>query len=94
MPRAIEVKVLEDFRIWLKFNDGIEGVADLSDFKREGVFALWNDYKEFRNARVGGSGEIIWNEQLDLCPDALYLKVTGKTPEDLFPRLKAMADHA
>jgi len=94
MPRAIDVKALEDYRIWLKFDDGIEGVADLSGYKRDGVYAIWSDCNEFRKVQVGNSGEIAWGAQLDLCPDALYLKVTGKIPEDLFPRLKATAHHA
>jgi hypothetical protein len=37
---------------------------------------------------IGESGEIAWNEEVDLCPDALYMKITGKTPEELFPNLK------
>jgi len=31
-------------------------------------------------------------EDIDLCPDALYLRLTGKTPEDLFPALKTPVD--
>jgi hypothetical protein len=31
---------------------------------------------------------------MDLCPDALYLKVTSKKPEDLFPALRNLPDHA
>jgi len=25
----------------------------------------------------------IWGDQIDLCPDALYLRATGKEPEDI-----------
>jgi hypothetical protein len=38
--------------------------------------------------KIGSSGELVWNDQIDLCPDALYLKVTGKKPEDIFPALR------
>ena len=37
---------------------------------------------------VGETGELIWPNDLDLCPDALYLRVTGKKPEEEFPALK------
>ena len=38
--------------------------------------------------KIGETGELIWSEQVDLCPDALYLRLTGKKPEDIFPSLK------
>jgi hypothetical protein len=41
-----------------------------------------------------GAGELGWGDQIDLCPDALYLKVTGKTPEDLFPALRHVPTRA
>ena len=30
----------------------------------------------------------------DMCADALYLEITGKTPEELFPRLAEARTHA
>jgi hypothetical protein len=72
----------------VKYSDGTEGVADLSDLVGKGVFALWNDYEEFKKVHIGASGEIAWSEEIDLCPDAIYLRLTGKKPGDLFPRLR------
>lgn len=37
---------------------------------------------------------LAWGDQVDLCPDALYLKVTGKRPEDLFAVLRQEPIHA
>jgi len=34
--------------------------------------------------QLGGDGALRWGEDIEICPDALYLRVTGKTPEDLF----------
>jgi hypothetical protein len=31
---------------------------------------------------------------VDLCPDALYLRVTGKSPEEKFPALQHELAHA
>lgn len=90
MPKLIEVKPLENYRIWVKYSDGVEGVVDLSDLVGKGVFAAWNDYREFQKVHVGPSGEIAWSEEIDLCPDAIYLKITGKKPEDLFPKLREL----
>ncbi|MCL4512090.1 MAG: DUF2442 domain-containing protein [Bacteroidetes bacterium] len=90
MPIPVEVRPLDRYRLWVKYSDGTEGVADLSDLVGKGVFALWNDYEEFKKVHIGASGEIAWSEQIDVCPDAIYLKISGKKPEDLFPRLKEM----
>lgn len=95
MPVPIEVKALENYKLRVKYSDGVEGIADLSGFAGKGVFALWNDYAKFQNVRIGQSGEIAWGEEIDMCPDAIYLKITGKKQEDLFPKLRELtAPHA
>ena len=43
---------------------------------------------------IGPGGEIAWSEEIDLCLDAIYLKITGKKPEDLFLQLRELAPHA
>lgn len=35
--------------------------------------------------RVGEFGEVVWGEEMDLDPYALYMRLTGKSPKDLFP---------
>jgi hypothetical protein len=94
MPTPIEVEALENYRVRVKYSDGVEGVVDLSDFAGEGVFALWNDYREFQKVHVGPGGEIAWSDQIDMCPDSIYLKITGQKPEDLFPKLRELTQHA
>jgi len=94
MPTPLEVKPLDNYRLWIKFSDGVEGIVELSEFVGQGVFTLWDDYREFQKAHIGPGGEIVWNEQVDMCPDAIYLKVTGKNPEDLFPKLRELAQYA
>jgi hypothetical protein len=94
MARPTEVKPLDNYRLWIKFSDGIEGVIDLSNLAGKGVFALWNDYRKFEKVSIGSGGEIAWNDQVDLCPDAVYLKITGKRPEDIFPKLRELIQYA
>ncbi|MFH0794246.1 MAG: DUF2442 domain-containing protein [bacterium] len=88
MCKVTSVKVLERYRLALTFDDGVKGTVDLSDLAGKGVFTLWEDRKAFANVHIGSSGELAWGDKIDLCPDALYLKVTGKKPEDMFPALK------
>ena len=37
---------------------------------------------------VGRGVFALWGDQIDLCPDSLYLRATGKKPEDVFPALR------
>jgi hypothetical protein len=78
MTVLLEVKPLAQYRLWLRYADGVEGIVDLSAFVGKGVFQLWEDYCEFERVRVGPSGELAWGDELDLCPDAMYLKLTSK----------------
>jgi hypothetical protein len=39
-------------------------------------------------------GAVEWPGGIDMCPDALYLRMTGKQPEDLFPALHNRLSHA
>lgn len=94
MPIPIEVKALERYRIWVKYSDGTEGIVDLSDLAGKGVFTLWDDEQEFRKVSIGPGGEIAWGDRIDLCPDAIYLRLTGKQPEDIFPKLRQLVFHA
>ena len=94
MHKIVKVTILQDYKVNLEFADGRQGVADLSHLVGKGVFALWNDYEAFRNITIGSSGELLWSDRVDLCPDALYLKITGQKPEDLFPNLKRKVVYA
>ena len=90
--QPVEVRALEPYRIWLRYDDGVEGEVDLADMAGDGVFAAWEDHSFFSEVRLGPCGSIVWSDDLDLCGDALYLEITGMTPEELFPRLRDTAD--
>ena len=94
MHKITAVKALKDYRLDLRFDDGVTGTVDLSDLVGQGVFASWCDTKVFDSVRIGSSGELVWGDQIDLCPDSLYLKVTGKTANEVFPGLHDLASHA
>lgn len=89
MRRVVAVKVVGAYSLELVFDDGTAGTVDLSRLAGKGIFAPWDDPAFFAQVRIGESGELFWGETIDLCPDALYLKVTGRTPEDVFPGLRS-----
>ena len=92
MKKAVEARPLSGYRIWLRFDDGVEGEVDLSHLAGRGVFKAWTDRAVFESVHVDGSGAVTWNEDINLCPDALYLRLTGIAVEELFPRLKTPVD--
>ena len=88
MPKLLEVKPLSNFRLWLCYDDGTAGEVDLSDLAGRGVFKAWDNQEFFNTVQIGPHGEISWGEDLDLCSDSVYLRLTKKSPEDIFPVLK------
>jgi hypothetical protein len=87
------VKVLENYRVHLRFDDGVEGEVDFSKKPRIGVYAAWADYANVRKARVGDCGELVWDNELDFSADSLWLQVTGQKSEAVLDS-KSQTAHA
>ena len=85
MPELVEVKPGEGYRVWLCYNDGVSGELDLSYLAGKGVFKSWADRAFFEQVSVGEGGEISWPNEIDIDPFKLYMDLTGKTVDDLFP---------
>lgn len=86
MIKVTAVKTLPHYKLWIRFSDGVEGTADLSALVGKGVFNRWQSPGEFEKAKIDpASGAIAWDAEIDLCPDALYLQITGKPVSALFP---------
>ncbi|PZD73361.1 hypothetical protein C1752_02177 [Acaryochloris thomasi RCC1774] len=94
MLKPVEVKALPNYRLWLRYSNGTEGEVDLSDLAGKGIFKVWDDYNAFENVHIGEQREIAWSDQIDLCPDALYLRLTGRSPEEIFPSLRETSVNA
>lgn len=78
-PRVSAVRALAPWKVWIRFTDGSEGIADLSDVAGVGVFKKWEDPAFWKSVYVDPeSRTIAWPGGIDLCPDVLYHEVTGK----------------
>jgi hypothetical protein len=42
-------------------------------------------YRNFQRVYISEAGAIAWSEHIEVCPDATYMRLTGKSVEDLFP---------
>jgi hypothetical protein len=92
--KITEAKALTGHRLELKYETGETGVVDLSTLNGRGVFSVWNDPNVFNAVRVTAEGAVEWPGEIDLCPDSLYLQMTGKTPQNVFPSLNQLPAHA
>ena len=60
---------------------------DLSDLVGKGLFKAWMTPGAFDQVHLTDGYTIAWGNEIELCPDALYLAVTGKSAADICPGL-------
>jgi Protein of unknown function (DUF2442) len=92
--KITKATALPNFRLELTFDTGDTGVVDLSSFAGRGVFVAWNQPGVFERVSLTDQGAVEWPGDIDLCPDALYLQLTGKKVEEVFPALHNRFSHA
>jgi hypothetical protein len=75
----VEARPLGPHRLFLRFEDGVEGELDFAEFLEfRGVFEALRDPQMFAEVRVVPEwGTIAWPNGADLDPDVLYARVTG-----------------
>ncbi|TVQ16496.1 MAG: DUF2442 domain-containing protein [Leptolyngbya sp. DLM2.Bin15] len=76
----VAVKPLDGYQLWLCFEDGIEGVVDISQLiSFSGIFAPLEDLAYFTQVQIHPElGTIIWHNGADVDPDVLYSLVTKR----------------
>ena len=94
LMKIIEAVPRQDYKLFLRFENGVAGAVDLSALVGRGVFASWRQSGVFEQAKVTDMGAVEWPGEVDLCPDALYMQLTGLSSEDLFPGSRRLASHA
>jgi len=79
IPRLIEVTPLAKYRLRAGYADGTTAEVDLAHLAGRGIFKLWDDGQNFQRVSVSEAGAIRWNDEVEICGDAVYLRITGKT---------------
>jgi len=83
-PTLTEVKPLDDYKLFLRFHDGAEGVFDFAvAVGFYGVFEKLRDPILFRRAHISQDAwkTLEWPGEIDFDPVVLYSRVTGKSIE-------------
>jgi hypothetical protein len=85
MYDIIEATYVQDYEIELRFADNSVGIVDFAEYKnRKGLFESLKDINFFRNFKLDKElNTITWENGLDIAPDTLYIKATGKYPPGL-----------
>jgi Protein of unknown function (DUF2442) len=80
----VTVKPLEDYQLFLRFEDGIEGVVDISQLIQfSGIFTPLQNQAYFAQVQLHPElGTIMWQNGADLDPDVLYAIVVGSPISD------------
>ncbi|MEK6373348.1 MAG: DUF2442 domain-containing protein [Acidobacteriota bacterium] len=76
---VVEARHIDRYKIWVRFENGIEGEVDLSDLLDQGVFRPLRDVELFKRFHIE-YGTIVWNEQVDIAPESLYRRVLEREP--------------
>lgn len=93
-PKIISVNPLEKYRVRIKFEDGTEGVLDLSDCAGKGVFRSWDNENTFGKVFISGeTGAITWPGEIDIDTLNCYLQIKGITYEQ-YKSLQENQTHA
>lgn len=76
---VVAVRPLGGYRLWLRFDDGVEGEVDFATaFDFRGIFAELRDPARFADVRVDPElGTIAWPNGADVDPVVLYHWATG-----------------
>ena len=72
-PRVIEVTTLEGCRLRLVFSNGERRIFDVSPYLVYPAFRKLTNAGFFAMARPE-HGTVVWPENIDFCPDTLYVE--------------------
>ena len=88
LPQAVEVEAQQLYELWIRFDDGVNGIVNLAQWSNRGTFAAWSDVTFFETARLRPYGAIAWGEgdAPELDPTAMYSDLTGMSFKDLHPK--------
>ena len=72
-PDAVHVKALSDYCLEVVFENGERRGFDMKPFLSYPAFSPLTEQSLFMKAHVA-YGTVIWNDEIDISPDTLYLR--------------------
>ncbi len=86
--RIIKCKPESNYRVWVQFNDGLEGIVDLSHLKEVPAFKrVWKTIEDFNQVRIDPfTHTITWGEhgsEVDINPAELRKEVLQRINHEI-----------
>ncbi|KPK33256.1 MAG: hypothetical protein AMS24_01725 [Chlamydiae bacterium SM23_39] len=77
---VVEVKVIKDYTLYLRFENGVQGKVDISKIiPFKGIFSKLQDKEYFATVYVNNElGTIVWDNGADISPSCLYSAISHK----------------
>ena len=73
MLDPISVKPIDDFKILVKYSDGLEGEFNCKNLLKKEGFEILTDKHKFAKVHIDEkSKDICWSKELSMCKNALY----------------------
>ena len=80
LPRVIDGRHAGEYRVWLRFADGLSGELDLSSELWGAMFEPLKDVEYFRQLRVDAELDtIVWPNGADLSPQWLHDQLAARS---------------
>ncbi len=77
-----EATYIADYKVQVVFNNGQQGIADLSELLQGGIFAPLQDQNFFAQVRVDEELETLtWPNGADVAPEFVYYQAFKNDPQ-------------
>lgn len=77
--KIIACKAKPHYRVWIRFDDGLEGEVDLNYLVGQGVFEAWKSIEFFNSVQIDPKSDTLsWGEDIDLDPYVLREQISKK----------------
>ena len=70
-PRAIDVKVMDNYKLLLTFDNNEKRIFDVTPYLKYKQFEKLKNPNIFKTVKITGLS-IEWMGEIDICPDELY----------------------
>lgn len=78
--KIIKCEPHDNYKLWIQFDDGVEGEVDLKNLAGKGVFSAWNSISFFNSVYVDKRTDTVaWGEDIDLDPYVLRSLITRQS---------------
>lgn len=71
MNRIVSFKIMEDYQIWLQFEDGESKIVDFTTLIGKGISAPLLNKEYFKQVTIESGGGLEWPNGMDFCPNFL-----------------------